>query len=426
MTEEQLGGAAPASPDADVAPAVAPPPGNPRFPLVDGCRALAVLSILVYHVSFATQANMKPTIGPLLSRLHVGVAIFFVISGFLLYRPFLAARRGQGPPIGTGGYLRRRLLRIVPAYWVALTLLAIWPGLPGVFTADWWKYYGFLQVYSNTTYLQGIGPTWSLATEMAFYLVLPVFALVAARLTRGARLAVWLRRELALLGLLYLGAVAFRAWSLRNGAPLGLPPGTLPGTFDWFAIGMTLAVASVALDETSREPRTTLLQGHWSLAAWAGAAGLLALLVWGIGLPTVSPFTPTFHLSQAQYFAEHLLMGLVAVLVVMPAVLGDLTGGAVRALLRSRPAAYLGLISYGIFLWHGPIVQELDKRGVADWVPSRPTLTLAFVTLAVVVPIATLSYHLVEKPFLRLKYGRPRRRQRMPAPVAEKRAEPSG
>ena len=128
---------------------------------------MAVLSIVVYHVAYATGANLDPTVGPLLSRLHVGVAIFFVVSGFLLYRPFLAARRGMGPPVGTGGYLRRRLLRIVPAYWAALTLLAIWPGLPGVFTGDWWIYYGFLQVYPTETYLQGIGPAWSLATEMS-------------------------------------------------------------------------------------------------------------------------------------------------------------------------------------------------------------------------------------------------------------------
>ena len=82
-----------------------------------------------------------------------------------------------------------------------------------------------------------------------------------------------MRRELALLGVLYLGAVAFRAWTLRNGAPLDLPPGVLAGTFDWFAVGMGLAVASVALDESGREPRTSLLRGRQSLLAWVAAAG---------------------------------------------------------------------------------------------------------------------------------------------------------
>ena len=384
-----------------VSPAVAPPPGNPRFPLVDGVRAVAVLSIVLYHVSYATGANLDDTIGPLLSRLHVGVAIFFVVSGFLLYRPFLAARRGLGPAVGTGGYLRRRLLRIVPAYWVALTLLAIWPGLPGVFTGDWWIYYGFLQVYSTETYLQGIGPAWSLATEMAFYLALPFVALLAARVTRGAPIATWLRRELALLAVLYFGAAAFRAWTLRNGAPFDLPPGVLAGTFDWFAVGMGLAVASVALDESGREPRTRFLRGQQSLLAWVAAAGVFALLVWGIGLPTVSAFSPTFRLTQLQYFAEHALMGLVALLVIAPAVLGDLSGGIVRALLRSRTAAFLGLVSYGIFLWHGPLVQELAKTDAVD-----VTVVLLLATLAVVVPIATASYYVVERPFLRLKYRR--------------------
>ena len=88
----------------------------------------------------------------------------------------------------------------------------------------------------------------------------------------------------------------------------------LAGTFDWFAVGMGLAVASVALEESGREPRTRLLRGRQSLLAWAGAAGMFALLVWGIGLPNVSAFSPTFRLTQLQYFAEHALMGLVALM----------------------------------------------------------------------------------------------------------------
>jgi peptidoglycan/LPS O-acetylase OafA/YrhL len=178
---------------------------------------------------------------------------------------------------------------------------------------------------------------------------------------------------------------------------------------------MGLAVGSVALEETGREPRTRLLRRGLGLLAWAGAAGLFALLVWGIGLPTVTAFSPSYRLTQAQYFTEHALMGAVALLVVVPAVLGDLSGGIVRSLLRSRAAAFLGLVSYGIFLWHGPIVRKLADEGVVDWVPSRPTLVLGLVTLAVVVPIATLSYYVVERPFLRLKYRGPVARRGEPS-----------
>jgi peptidoglycan/LPS O-acetylase OafA/YrhL len=72
------------------------------------------------------------------------VGVFFALSGFLLYRPYLAARLAGRPQPSTRSFLRRRWLRILPAYWVALTVLAIWPGLPGVFTGDWWRYYGLL------------------------------------------------------------------------------------------------------------------------------------------------------------------------------------------------------------------------------------------------------------------------------------------
>jgi len=76
--------------------ALTPPPGNPRFPLFDGLRAVAALSVLLYHAGFYSRANEGATgLSPYLARLNVGVAVFFVISGFLLYRPLLAARASQ-------------------------------------------------------------------------------------------------------------------------------------------------------------------------------------------------------------------------------------------------------------------------------------------------------------------------------------------
>src|SRR5947209_17182952 len=127
-------------------PALAPPPGNPRFPLFDGLRAVAALSVLVYHAGYFSRANEGDGgLSPYLARLNVGVAIFFVISGFLLYRPLLAARMGVGPPVRLRDYARRRFLRIVPAYWVALSLLAVYPGLPGVCGGRRWACYGFAQ-----------------------------------------------------------------------------------------------------------------------------------------------------------------------------------------------------------------------------------------------------------------------------------------
>ena len=128
-------------------PVVAPPPGNPRFPLMDSLRAIAALSVLVTHSGFLSGANLGTWYGDYTARLDVGVTIFFLLSGFLLYRPFVSARAGGARRPRIPDYARRRLLRILPAYWLALTVLAIWPGLPQMWEAHDWVYYGLVQVY---------------------------------------------------------------------------------------------------------------------------------------------------------------------------------------------------------------------------------------------------------------------------------------
>src|SRR3954468_10008623 len=105
------------------------PPGHPRFPAFDGLRAIAALSVLVVHTAGDAGTMYQPGRGgALLAHLDVGVTIFFLISGFLLYRPFAAARLSRRPRPDLRRYGVARVLRIVPAYWLALTLLAIHPG----------------------------------------------------------------------------------------------------------------------------------------------------------------------------------------------------------------------------------------------------------------------------------------------------------
>ena len=94
--------------------AVAPPPGNPRFPLFDGVRAFAAGTVLVGHVGAITAFHVINPLGAYTARLNMGVAFFFVISGFLLYRPFLAARFAGRPVPRIRDYARRRVLRILP------------------------------------------------------------------------------------------------------------------------------------------------------------------------------------------------------------------------------------------------------------------------------------------------------------------------
>src|SRR4051812_25429164 len=115
-----------------------------RFPLFDSLRAIAALAVLGYHAAYA--AGMASSDSPLrayTTRLDVGVGVFFPISGFPLSRPFVRARLERKPTPRTGPYAWRRFLRIVPAYWVALTIVALWLPVKDVFTADHWPlYYG--------------------------------------------------------------------------------------------------------------------------------------------------------------------------------------------------------------------------------------------------------------------------------------------
>jgi peptidoglycan/LPS O-acetylase OafA/YrhL len=394
-----------------VEPAVAPPPGNPRFPLFDGLRAIAALSVLVYHTAFYSRAHQESAIAPILSRLNIGVAIFFVISGFLLYRPFVSARLAGSSGPGVVAYTRRRVLRIVPAYWAALTVLALYPGLNGLW-GDWAVYYGFGQVYATDTVLGGIGPAWTLCTEAAFYVALPFYAALAGRGFGSGPRAV--RMELALLAVLAAGSIAIR--TVTMGSTHSVVALTLPALFAWFAVGMALAVVSSAVaGGRLRAPAVP------ALAAWATAIALFLILAYVLGAPEGSVFLDEPNQREALF--EFVMSALVAGLLVLPAVFGS--GGVPRRLLATRVVAWLGLVSYGVFLWHEPIAKWLEGEGVLESLDFAPFAGLTVLTLAIVVPIAALSYYVLERPILRFKDGFPARRRQGPG-AADRAQAPAG
>ena len=111
--------------------------------------------MLLTHTATFSGFSTNTWWGSLWHNLDLGFPVFFVISGFLLYRPFLAVAVVGAPPTNTWSYAWRRALRIIPAYWVALTVLAAYAHLHGVFTGDWWRYYFFLQIYSVHTIYGG-------------------------------------------------------------------------------------------------------------------------------------------------------------------------------------------------------------------------------------------------------------------------------
>lgn len=397
-----------------------------RFPLIDSLRAIAALTVLFAHAAFYTDLmGQAPDLRPYIARLDVAVPVFFVVSGFLLYRPFVAARVRGEPQPRTGAYAWRRFLRIVPAYWVALTLMTIWLGLPGVFTLEGIPtYYGFAQIYSDPeTARGGIFQAWTLCVEVAFYAFLPVWALFLRRLPgRDPRSAI--RTEAwALAGLIFV-SLAYKAVILGTAADpehanANLALLYLPAFLDQLGIGMGMAIASVAI--ATREPgtgersRAGAVFDRFPGIAWALAFLFFWIACTRIGLDGFGGLTePT---TAAQALVRHVLYALVALALVFPAAFGDQTRGFLRTRVLANPALlYVGVVSYGLYLWHTGVLIQLER-----WEFSRQSTVLWFaIGLAGGVALASLSWWLLERPVLRLKRlvpaGRPREQPGEPGP----------
>lgn len=349
------------------------------FACLDGLRAVFVVLVIMVHGLLEMGVITGWSI-----RFQVGVHGFFALSAFLLYRPFVAARY-SGRPLRLGMYAQRRAARILPGYWVALTLLAIWPGLVAVFTGDWWIYYGFLQVYDTTQ--GGLGVAWSLCHEVLFYLLLPLYALLIGRLQRAPH---DLRPEFA--GVLVLAAVTVTARIMfsQTGGILWF---TLPHTALSFGMGLGLAAWSVHLRERGGRPAALrVIQEHpWALLA-------LAVAIF-VGVAQTNPIPIA---SSWQHVVEGLGYAAMAGIVVAIGAFGDGLRDLPRRFLTHPWIAFTGLISYAIFLYHGPLVAELAPL-VADLGVDGKLggLVAAVLGLAVTLPVAWISYRVVELPAMR-------------------------
>jgi peptidoglycan/LPS O-acetylase OafA/YrhL len=365
------------------------PAARGRLSGFDGLRAVAALSLVVFHaVLFSPGFTGSRTWGVVV-QLRAGVWIFFVISGFLLYQPYVAAHRGTRPAPGIRGYGWSRLLRIYPAYLVALVLLTYVfrdtyvQALPKFLTQ-----LGLLQIY-NLKVLRRSYPldvTWSLATEITFYVFLPFFAAAVARLVKrtGA-----LRAEIAGLAAMVVVGVAWQI--VMHGR--SIQSTWLPSFLPVFAVGMGLAVANDHLRETA----VPWLRSFARMGTLCWALGFGVLLLKGLVLPVDMGF------EQGHALGPQLLYTTFAFLMVAPFVLGAGSRSLVHRLADTRVMVFLGTISYGIFLWHQAVIHWVNF----EWTDAsrRNGATLLVIGLAVVVtiPIATASWYLVERPALRLK-----------------------
>jgi peptidoglycan/LPS O-acetylase OafA/YrhL/uncharacterized membrane protein len=384
--------------------------GRPRNERLEGLRAVAALSVMGTHLGFASGATFRSDVGAYLARMDIGVAIFFVLSGYLLFHPFVRADlEGRSLP-RLGSYLWRRGLRILPGYWLALLGIPLLLGIDKIRSVgDLVIYGGLLQIYDQDRFLSGITQAWSLCTEISFYLALPLYAAVVRR--RGGDRV---RANVAGLAVLYIASLAFRSW-LQLAEP-GIAPiawAWLPANADLFALGMAVALVEVA------GPHRTLVRVREGVQRHGRVLLPAALFTFWVvstrlGLPRGLEET-----SVARELVRHQLYGLVGLLAVAPLALSA-RRDALGAVLGWRPMVWLGVVSYGVYVWH------LDVIGAAiGWVDgamgATSVLELVSVVLPVSVAIAAASWYLVERPLLRFRdaVGRPATAPRpVPAPAA--------
>lgn len=388
-------------------PALAPPPGNPGFETLSGLRGVLALGVLTCHGTAMAWTN--GWWGSLAFAVGHGIHVFFALSGFLLYRPYVRARALGRPAPSLRAFARRRFLRIFPAYWIALTLLAIWPGVDGVFGENWWVYYGLLQVY-DVDWLAGGGlpQIWSLCVEVSFYVLLPVYAwLVARRRPRRGWLHAELWPALALLGL---------GLGVRMAGSVELVPerafGMLPGFLYLFALGMVLAVVSVAAHNGDLPPRAGAFLRRAVGPALVAAVALLVLRATlypppddprQFALPLIGADSGPVGGPLGELLKQLTLLTMVTC-VLLPAVSVS-AGSLAHRIFGRRELILVAALSYSLYLWHVPLLEEWAKyagRNQIDFF-GHPVLASVIGGLCVSLPVAILAHRWFEAPFLRLK-----------------------
>jgi peptidoglycan/LPS O-acetylase OafA/YrhL len=355
--------------------------GPDRVASLTGIRAVAALLVVGTHAAYTTGKYTHGYFGLVCSRMEIGVPIFFVLSGFLLFRPWVRSLVCGTPAPSVSRYAWHRVRRIMPAY--VITVLAAYlvyqfraagPN-PGHTWTGLFRNLTLTQIYTDNylgSYLhQGLTQMWSLAVEVAFYLVLPLLAYlllvpVCKRRWQPVRL---------LAGLAALALIT-PAWLVLVHTTDLLPQGAriwLPTYLAWFIAGMVLAVLQ-----------------SMGMRCYAFVALSLAVISYFIvstpiaGAPTTSPEGLVEALVKSGFYAA------IAALAVAPLALGD--HGWYARLLATRPMVWLGEISYEIFLMHLVTMEVAMVELVRYPIYTGSMLNLFVVTLAITIPLAWLLH----------------------------------
>ena len=385
------------------------------IPALNGLRAIACLAVFGVHWQQMTQ--YAAAAGPfnfnlLLKNGNTGVCLFFMLSGFLLAVPFwtgeLSQMSASVSPRWAAGYALRRLARIVPAYYVCLTALIIMGRDGG--TVDIALHYAFLHNFSEASIYSINEPFWTLAVQAQFYLVLPVLLLLLAPLARHR----WLSFNL----LIAAAAVTFLSHHvvMKSAAPA---PGqhvishSLLAHLPHFLLGMAAAVFFSMMYDPRRSIQERMLVSEPLF--WLSSAGLLCVLaIPGLDAALRIPQVSSAAIDDAgmigRYNFPYVPLLLAIIILTAP---GSLVA---RRLLELPPIRSLGVISFGMYVYHLPclaIVKKwLEKGGGSVTQNPRP---LAMYGLLLAMVVSLFSYGLIERPLV--KWSRKRSRgSPVPAP----------
>jgi peptidoglycan/LPS O-acetylase OafA/YrhL len=352
-----------------------------RVASLTGIRAVAALLVVGTHAAYTTGKYTHGYWGLVGARLEIGVPIFFVLSGFLLFRPWVKSAATGGPGPSLSRYARHRVRRIMPAYVITVLFAYVlydfreagpnpghtWLGLARNLTLTQIYCNGYLGKYLH----QGLTQMWSLAVEAAFYVSLPLLAYLLLVLICRRR---W--RPKLVLGALAGMLLISPAWLILVHTDHWFPDGArlwLPTYLAWFLAGMMLAVLQAM-----------------GVRCYAFMAIPLATVSYFIvatpigGAPTTSPASVNEALVKTGFYAA------IAGLAVAPLALGD--QGWYYRLLATRPMVWLGEISYEIFLIHLITMEFAMDYVVGYHVYTGSMLNLFIATLVLTIPLAWLLH----------------------------------